>query len=156
MRLVRRRIVAYLLAAPVATEKIGDGLTELAYYALRGFKDQGARLRLEFAASLAFFPAKYGFIRYGVQVQSLCWPACVKLVGNWLAPVHHLIEGSEEDETSEDSETASVVDDRIGVVNPAHSGMLFGLWSSNASVGNIVGALMAALALGIAGAHAAL
>ncbi|KAF4689519.1 hypothetical protein FOZ60_001572 [Perkinsus olseni] len=148
---VEMRIVAYLLAAPVATEKIGDGLTELAYYALRGFKDQGARLRLEFAASLAFFPAKYGFI-----VQSLCWPACVKLVGNWLAPVHHLIEGSEEDETSEDSETASVVDDRIGVVNPAHSGMLFGLWSSNASVGNIVGALMAALALGIAGAHAAL
>ncbi|KAF4660562.1 hypothetical protein FOL47_007090 [Perkinsus chesapeaki] len=30
--------------------------------------------------------------------------------------------------------------------------MLFGLWSSNASVGNIVGALMAAGALGIAGA----
>ncbi|KAF4751000.1 hypothetical protein FOZ63_002897, partial [Perkinsus olseni] len=89
-------------------------------------------------------------------VQSLCWPACVKLVGNWLAPVHHLIEGSEEEETSADSDTASVADDRVGVVNPAHSGMLFGMWSSNASVGNIVGALMAALALGIAGAHAAL
>ncbi|KAF4734833.1 hypothetical protein FOZ62_014167, partial [Perkinsus olseni] len=44
MGLVRGRIVAYLLAARLATEKIGDGLTELAYYALREFEDKGAHL----------------------------------------------------------------------------------------------------------------
>ncbi|EER02655.1 hypothetical protein Pmar_PMAR017238, partial [Perkinsus marinus ATCC 50983] len=91
-------------------------------------------------------------------VQSLCWPACVKLVGNWLTPVHHLIDDDDDDydsasTTSEDSDPTSIADGQIGIVSPAHSGMLFGLWSSNASVGNIVGALMAAVALGIAGAY---
>ncbi|EER15630.1 hypothetical protein Pmar_PMAR025643, partial [Perkinsus marinus ATCC 50983] len=50
-------------------------------------------------------------------VQSLCWPACVKLVGNWLTPVHHLIDDDDDvSTTSEDSDPISIADGQIGIV----------------------------------------